>query len=334
MSVTIKDIAREANISYSTVSRALAGNPQVNEESRNKILKLANDMGYTPNALAKGLVTKSTYTIGLIITDITNPFFPEVAQGVEDCANRNGYQVFLCNSNWSVQREKEYLYKLYSSRVDGIVISPASDDLSHIVDSQFQVPIVFAAQKPQSNGCNYVTVDHFKSATIAVEYLVKLGHKKIAYIGGLLSTNSGIDRFNGYKSILKKYNIPMIANYIIHGGYTQASGYQFAKELLLLNQELPTAIVAGNDITALGIIQAIEEYGLKVPSDISVIGFDDISFASLDKIQLTTVYLPKYAIGEESMEVLIQKIQNPKDTEGKHRILEPKLIVRKTCRGL
>jgi len=333
MSVTIKDIAREANISYSTVSRALSGHPQVNEETRNNILKIANEMGYTPNALAKGLVSKNTYTIGLIISDITNPFFAEVAQGVEDCANRYGYQVFLCNSNWNVQREKECLYRLHSSRVDGIVISPASSDSSHIVDSQFNVPIVFAAQKPQSNGCNYVTVDDFKSSTIAVEYLVKLGHRKIAYIGGLLNTNSGVARFNGYKSTLEKHNIPVILNNIMHGDYTQASGYKLAKELLL-NHELPTAIVAVNDITALGVIQAVEEYGLNVPRDISVIGFDDISFASLDKILLTTIYLPKYGIGEESVELLIQKIQNPKDNEGKHKILEPKLIVRKTCRGI
>jgi len=333
MSVTIKDIAREANISFSTVSRALTGHPQVNEETRNKIIKLASEMGYTPNALAKGLVSKNTYTIGLIISDITNPFFAEVAQGVEDCANRYGYQVFLCNSNWNVQREKECLSKLYSSRVDGIVISPASNDSSHIVDSKYQVPIVFAAQKPEIHGCNYVTVDDFKSSTLAVEYLVKLGHKKIAYIGELLNTNSGMARFHGYKSTLEKHNIPIVLNNIMHGEYTQASGYSLAKELLL-NHELPTAIVAGNDITALGIIQAIEEYGLNVPKDISVIGFDDISFASLDKIQLTTIYLPKYGIGEESMELLIQKIQNPKDKEGKHRILEPKLIVRKTCRGL
>ena len=142
-----------------------------------------------------------------------------------------------------------------------------------------------------------------------------------------------MERFSGYKSTLEKHNIPIISNYIMHGEYTQASGYKLAKELLV-NQELPTAIVAANDIIALGIIQAIEEYGLNVPRDISVIGFDDIPFASLDKIQLTTIYLPKYAIGEESVEVLIQKIQNPKDNGGKHRILEQKLIVRKTCRGL
>jgi LacI family transcriptional regulator len=333
MSVTIKDIAREANISYSTVSRALAGHPQINAEVRNKIVKIAKDMGYTPNALAKGLVTKSTNTIGLILPDITNPFFPEVAQGVEDCANRHGYQVFLCNSNWSVKREKEYLYKLYSSRVDGIVISPASDELTHIVDSQFQVPTVLAAQKPQGIAYNYVTVDDFKSACIAVEYLIKLGHRKIAYIGGLLNTNSGIERFQGYKNTLEKNNIPIIPNYIMHGEYTQASGYQLAKNMLL-NHELPTAIVAGNDITALGIIQAIEEYGLNVPKDISVIGFDDISFASLDKIQLTTVYLPKYTIGEKSVELLIKKIQNPSDKFGEARILEQKLMVRKTCRGI
>lgn len=333
MSITIKDIAKEAKVSYATVSRALADHPGINHETKKRILKLAGDLGYTPNALAKGLVTKSTRTLGLIVSDITNPFFPEVAQGIEDCASRNGYQVFLCNSNWNLQREKEYLHKLYGSRVDGIVISPVSDDISHIEDIGLKVPIVFAAQKPKKDHCSYVVVDDFKSAVLAVEYLIKLGHRKIAYIGGLLSTSSGSGRFSGYKSAMEKHGVPLDTNYIMHGEYKQSSGYQMTRELLV-NQKLPTAILAGNDFMALGIIQAVEEYGLNVPKDISVIGFDDISFASLDKIRLTTIHLPKYTIGELCVELLLDKMQNPGSEEVNHRILEPRLIIRKTCRGI
>ncbi|WP_094548425.1 LacI family DNA-binding transcriptional regulator [Petroclostridium xylanilyticum] len=329
MSVTIKDIAKVANVSYATVSRALSNHPEVSDKTKKRIQDLAKAMGYTPNAIARGLVTKNTHTIGLIIPDITNPFFPEVAQGIEDCANRNGYQVFLCNSNWQLNKEKEYLKALYEKRVEGIVIGPVSNDVSHLLDTvNKNVPLVFAAYKPQIEECNYVATDDYKSAVIAMEYLIKLGHRKIAFIGGQHKV-----RLNGYIDILQKYNIPVMPSYIKYGQFKQESGYQMAKELLIEN-EIPTAILAGNDIIALGVIQAIEEFGLSVPNNISVVGFDDISFAALDKIQLTTVFQPKYKIGELCVEILLDKIKNPDNHKFVHKILEPKLIIRKTCKGI
>jgi LacI family transcriptional regulator len=333
MRVTIKDIAKVANVSYSTVSRALTGQPQIPEETRKKILKVANSMGYTPNALAKGLVTKSTYTLGLIVPDIVNPFFPEVIQGIEECATNYGYRVYLCTSNWKIEKEKECLHKLYGSSVDGILIFPASDDVSHITDSKINIPIVFVNHKPACPDCSYVAVDDFKSAILAVEYLLKLGHRKIAYVGGLETNGSNIERINGFKTVMGNYGIPIRPEYIVYGEYKQSSGYQLTKELLI-DRELPTAIIAGDDLLALGIIQAIEEFGLKVPKDISVIGFDDISYASLDKIQLTTICIPRYVMGETSVELLIKKIQHPEDAEVRSKILETNLVVRKTCRGV
>lgn len=333
MSVTIKDIAKAANVSYATVSRALSGHSEISDKTKKKIRKLAKEMGYTPNAIAKGLVTKNTKTLGFIVPDITNPFFPEVAQGVEDCANRNGYQVFLCNTSWKLEKEKQYLKALYGKRVDGIVVSPTSNDITHLVEAdRNKVPVVFAAYRPAIADCNFVATDDYKSAEIAAEYLLKLGHRKIAYIGGQQESCTNKYRLKGYTDVLKKHDISLSPSYIKHGAFRQQSGYQLTKELLIAN-DVPTAILAGNDIIALGVIQAIEEFGLDVPNNISVVGFDDISFASLDKVQLTTVFQPKYTTGELCVEVLLQKIKND-DQKPTHKILKPELVIRRTCKGI
>ncbi|WHH61009.1 LacI family DNA-binding transcriptional regulator [Petroclostridium sp. X23] len=333
MSVTIKDIAKAANVSYATVSRALSDHPEVSGKTKTKIKQLAKDMGYTPNALAKGLVTKNTHTLGLIIPDITNPFFTEVAQGIEDCANRNGYQVFLCNSNWNLNKEKEYLKALYGKRVDGIVIGPVSNEVSYLINERNgYVPIVFAAYKPLCEGCSFVVTDDYKSAVIATEYVIKLGHKKIAFIGGQEDNTTNQDRLKGYHDTLEKYGIPILPYYVRYGQFKQQSGYTLTKDLLIKN-DVPTAILAGNDIIALGVIQAVEEFGLHVPSDISVVGFDDISFASLDKIQLTTIHQPKYKIGELCVEIILDQLQDIK-SDPIQRIVEPQLMIRKTCKGV
>lgn len=333
MSITIKDIAKEAGVSYATVSRALSNHPEINEETKRRILQLADRMGYQPNAIAKGLVTKSSHTLGLIIPDITNPFTSEVAQGVEDYASQKGYQVFLCNCNWNVRREKDHLSRLRSNRVDGIVVMPISDDLSHITEHMSSIPTVFAGYRPIISESSFITTDDFRNSALAMEYLVKLGHRKIAYIGGPESSSVDIARFHSYRSILGKYNIPIHRRYIVHGQFDIRSGYEHGKHMLG-QQELPTAVLAGNDLVALGIIQAVEEFGLNVPADISVIGFDDITYSSLNKIQLTTVHQPKYEIGKRSAGLLIDKIQNPEDKKDTHVILESKLVIRKTCRGI
>lgn len=333
MSITIKDIAKKANVSYATVSRALSGSTEISEETKKRIIHLAYEMGYSPNIIARGLVTKSTHTIGLIVPDITNPFFAEVAQGAGDCAHQSSYNVFLCNSNWDIQREKESLSKLFSSRVDGIIITPVSNDISHIIALNEKIPIVFAANKPHNIGLSYVVTDNHRAASLATEYLIKLGHKRIAFVGGSKLDYGTSSRIEGYIDSLEKYNITVNPDIIMQGQLTSNSGYNLVKKILE-SSELPTSILACNDIVALGAIQAIEEYGLNVPKDISVVGFDDISFASLNKIQLTTVFQNKYKIGELSIKLLIDRIMNKDFEENNYHILEPKLIIRKTCKGI
>lgn len=329
----MKDIARAANVSCATVSRALSGKPGTCKETREYIKALAKEMNYTPNSIARGLVTKCTKTLGFVVADITNPFFSELAQGFEEQASKNGYGVFLCNTGWDLEKEKKYLKNLLSNRVDGIAIAPVSDEISHIMEIDKDIPTVFAAYRPHVKESSFVATDDSKSATMAVEYLIKIGHRRIAYIGGQANKNTNIDRFNGYRTTMEKHQIRIDNNYIANGEFSMSSGYNLAKKLLI-HQEPPTAIVAGDDLIALGVIQAIEEFGLSVPQNISVLGFDDISYASLYKIRLTTVRQPIRMIGEVCMDIILKKLKDPEENYHVRKIMNSELIIRKTCRGI
>ncbi|NLK68626.1 MAG: LacI family transcriptional regulator [Clostridiaceae bacterium] len=329
MAVTIKDIAKVAGVSYATVSRALNDHPEINVITKEKIKEIAQQMGYTPNAVARGLVKKNTEMIALLIPDITNPFYPEVARGVEDYARENGYCVFLCNTNWDEENEQKYLTILKERRVDGIIIAPVSTDtIDYVSDSKLDIPVVYIGSRVDCNKSNYVVIDDFKAGYMATEYLMKLGHSNIAFIGGHDKSTSHIDRINGYKQALKENRLEADINSIKGYSFKKESGYgTFLK--MVKNRKVPTAIVAENDIIALGIMEAAEKHGYDVPKDISIIGIDDIEFGSLPKINLTTVAQPKFDIGRKSADILLDLISGSADS--KQIILEPFLIVRGTC---
>ncbi|HBE80833.1 MAG TPA: LacI family transcriptional regulator [Firmicutes bacterium] len=327
---TIKDVAKKAGVSYATVSRALNNHPEINEETRKKIVKISSEMGYQPNAIAQGLVKKETKTIGLLIPDITNPFFPEVARGVEDAANMEGYSVFLCNTNWSEEQEERYLEVLMQKQVDGIIIGPSSERTGHI-KKVFHLgikPAVFISRIDYPNSTS-ILIDNISGARIAVEYLISKGHKKIAFIGGLKDAFSNQDRLLGYKNALEMNGIPINQDYILNGDFKRESGHQATQKVLQVNLR-PTAIFAANDMLALGAIQAIKEEGLVIPGDISVVGFDDIGFAALPEIQLTTIAQPKYDMGRLAFLTLLDQIKGGDSVINKRILLNPELIIRKT----
>lgn len=329
MAVTIKDIAKVAGVSYATVSRALNDHPEINEETKKKIKEIAKQMGYTPNAVARGLVKKNTNMIALLIPDITNPFYPEVARGVEDFARENGYCVFLCNTNWDEKNEQKYLNILKERRVDGIIIAPVSmDTYDYISENNEDIPVVYIGNRMEDSKASYVVIDDFKAGYIATEYFVKLGHTNIAFIGGHDRTTSHIDRINGYKHALMENGLETDINSIKGFSFKKESGYGTFLEMVK-NRRVPTAIVAENDIIALGIMEAAEKHGYEIPKDISIIGIDDIEFGLLSKINLTTVAQPKFDIGHKSAGILLDLISGSVDS--KQVILEPFLIVRGTC---
>ncbi|GAB6137253.1 LacI family DNA-binding transcriptional regulator [Halanaerobaculum tunisiense] len=333
MGLTIKDVAREAGVSYATVSRALNDHPDVNEDTKKRILKVANEIGYQPNDIARGLVNQETKTIGLLIPDITNPFFPEVARGVEEAAIEAGYNVFLCNTNWNKEREKHYIDALLQKQIDGLIMVPSSEELDHLEKLlNSGVKTIFISSFIRHLDFTSVIVDNISGAQRAVEHLIERGHENIGFIGAEEDRFDNQERLKGYKKALRANNIEIEQKYIKdqEGSYKRKSGYYLMKELLDLDL-CPTAVFNYNDLLALGAIQAIREEGLSVPEDIAIIGFDDISFASLPEIQLTTVAQPKYNMGQIALENLVEQIKDKEEKNISRRILlDPELIIRRT----
>lgn len=329
MAVTIKDIAKKGGVSYSTVSRALNNRLVVNEKTRREIQKLAEEMGYKPNGLARGLVTQKTDTLGLVIPDITNPFFPEVARGVEEEAAKYGYSVFLCNTDWDVKKEQRYLQALLSKRVDGIILASASEDSDYVIELvRGGLPLILVSRVMKQVDTNYVAIDNVKGAYLATDHLLNLGHRGIAYIGGPENLEFSRARYEGYLLALASKGIEINSRYIRHGKFKKEEGYRNTCELLKDPASRPTAIFAANDILALGIIQAARELGIQVPGELSVVGFDDIPYASYGEVRLTTVAQPKYAMGEMAAKLLLDEIQSGKKPQKKHIVLQPELVIR------
>ncbi|MCY6482913.1 LacI family DNA-binding transcriptional regulator [Clostridium aestuarii] len=328
MSTTIKDIAKELNISIATVSKALNDSYDISDKTKDKVRKTAKKMNYKPNAIAQGLVTNKTNTIGLIIPDITNPFYPEIARGVEEKLNEHGYNVFLCNSNWEVKREKKYIDLLISKQVDGIIL--AHSGMKSWSLENIDIPIVSVATKSGYKEENFVVIDDKKGGYLATKHLLENAYKKIMFIGGQNSIETNRMRLEGYKLALTEEGIELDETLIKNGDFTRESGYTLIKNSLKKGI-IPTGVFAGTDMLALGVMQAVREYGLNIPEDIGVIGFDDISFAQLPEISLTTIAQPKYNMGVIAAKTILDKINNK---EVDNTVLNPELILRKTTRKI
>ena len=320
-------------VSYATVSRALSGKAGVNEETRKTILAEAANVGYQPNAVARGLVTRKTNIIGLAIPDITNPFFPEIARGVEDAASELGYNIFLCNTNWSFEKEETYLRVLQERRVDGIIITPVSDEELY---RNIQIPMVFISRVPAEVNSSFVVIDNVRGGFLATKHLLETGYKRIAFIGGKSEVHVSAERLEGYKAALNRYKHSIDETLIVSGKFNSQSGYELAGKLLS-GPNPPDAVFAANDVIALGVLQSAKELGLNVPGEFGIVGFDDIPFAAYSQIQLTTVSQPKYQMGKIAAEICIGEIGDRAKSDIAHSaskkiILEPELVVRGTTR--
>lgn len=329
MKITIKDIAKEANVSITTVSRVLNNKPDVGDDTRAKILKIIEEMNYNPNSVARGLVMQKTHTIGLIIPDISNPFFPQIVRAVEDKAQELGYSVILFNTDNHLERERKAVELFKSKQVDGLIVSLSLGNekiLKNLKASNY--PVVQIDRSVLDHIYPLVSIDNKKSAYQMVEYLIKKGHKKIAHISGDLNTTTARERLSGYKKVLKDYEIEINEDYIIEGDYTQDSAYKDMQHLLELESP-PTAVFAANDLSAAGVYKALFDAGLRIPEDIAVAGHDDINLASLLKPELTTMRQPKYKLGERAVEVLLKMIDD-EEAEIEDQILNTDLIIRES----
>lgn len=324
-----------AGVSYATVSRAMNDSDQVNEKTRKRVLEICDSVGYSPNALARGLVTNTSNAIGLIIPNITNPFYPEVALGVEGEARSRGYNVFLCNSNFEPERMENYFKALVERRVEGLIVASVPDAARGFFDIyRRKMPVVYIGSRPADEECNCVATDSVRGGYLAAEHLIKLGHKRIVFIGGTRTSNSQIDKIQGFHLAMEEYGL--LAEVRLNSNYQfnkRESGYDITK-LLLKEANRPTAIMGSNDMMALGALEACEECGLNVPDDMSIIGFDDIPYASLPKINLTTIAQAKYQLGKLAVEMIFKLRENGLKNNCMKEILQPELIVRSSCKQL
>jgi LacI family transcriptional regulator len=327
MNTTIKDIAEETGFSYATVSRALNNKYGVKSDTRDLIIQVANNRGYTPNGIARGLVKRQTFSIGLIIPDISNPFFPEVARGIEEKAKKKGYSVFLCNTNYESDQEVRYLKLLIEKRVDGIILASGFRDATPLESLlPGSIPMVSLCTRYDNVKDSFVIIDNERGGFIATKHLIEQGYPTIGFIGTPGDGLSEGQRYRGYRQALEKFNIPFEDRFVFTGDMKRETGYRIIKRMIV-DQDYPRALFVENDMMALGVIQGIKESGLKLPDDIAVVGFDDITFAAFPEIGLTTIRQPKFEMGRLAADILLERIINGTQ-EHKKYILEPELVVR------
>ncbi|WP_243428255.1 LacI family DNA-binding transcriptional regulator [Clostridium rhizosphaerae] len=332
--ISLKDVAKLAGVGLGTASRVLNNNPSVTEETRNLVLNAMKELNYQPNAIARSLKMKSTMTVGILIPDISSAFYPEIVRGIEDVANIYQYNIILCNTDLDYEKEKIALNMFYEKKVDGVLF--ISNTICKDTMKKFEemnIPVVLIATKDENNILSSVTIDNEQASYDAVSYLCKLGHKKIAMIAGKFDDpNSGTPRIMGYKRALINNNIEVDEKLIYEGNYGYKSGYKNMKSILNGGQE-PTAVFCASDLMAVGASKAILESGLKIPEDISVMGFDGVEAAEFFYPSISTVRQPRYEMGAVAMR-LLTKFMNKEDVEEKNMVVSYKLVENESCRRL
>ncbi len=333
--ITIKDIARMASVSHTTVSRALNDKTRIHKETKEKILAIAREVNYQPNFIARSLVMKRTRTLGLVITTIANPFYIELAQGIETTAHGLGYNIILCSTHSDISIEKQYIDMLRSKGVDGIIFTSAHMGDPNIIGlAEEEFPIILVNRRTYDpvvmEKIDYVGVDNILGGFLAVEHLIKLGHKGIGIIGGSSESSVGFERLEGGKKAFSTYGLEEVPHFFIEGDFLKTSGFAGGMQFLKM-KEPPTAIFAANDYMALGAYQAITQEGARIPEDIALVGFNDIEFTAMKGIELTTIGQKKYEMGSMAVKKLVERIERKKAGTSEKVILEPELIIRKTC---
>ena len=334
--VTIKDIARQLQVSAATVSNALNNKPGVGKAARESILKLAKEMGYQPNYFAKGLVSRQSYAIGLVITNIADPFYPQLALGVQEKANASGYSTMLFNTDHSMENEKKIIEMLGSKGVDGVILSTVQQDDPNIeLLEDLNIPFVLVNRlilnPKKASRIDSVSLDNYGGAYEAAAHLCRLGHTHIAIIAGDMDSSTAIMRTRGAKEAFAEFGVIIPPEWFVICGYTKGNAFDATRKILD-RKERPTAVLAQDDNMALGVREAAFASGFKIPEDLALVGFNDISFSSLTGIELTTVRQDQYAMGMTSAELLINKLQHLDHPGISNQIVvETELVIRKSC---
>lgn len=334
MAVTIKDVAKKANVSISTVSRVINDSKPVSDEIRQRVLKVIKELGYTPNPVARSLVMKKSQLIGVIVPDISNFFIGEILNGVEEIGKMYDYDILLCNSYGELNQEIRYLNLLKSKQVEGIIFMTwnLKDEHKEFFE-KINIPIVMINRNTSHLNIPSISIDHFSAAYEMTKYLIDKGHERIALIRtGVENDVFGIDQYKGYAKALNENNIEIDDRLIKNGDFKLEKAYKCVEEMIQ-NNILPTAIFATTDYMAIGAMNALVDNGYKIPDDVSVVGFNDIKLASIYRPKLTTIKQPIYDIGAVAIRVIIKKIKGEEIDENLF-FLPHELIERDSCRSL
>lgn len=325
----MRDVAQRAGVSISTVSHVVNNSRAVSEGARYRVLQAMDELGYKPNALARSLRRRQTNSIGLIVPDSTNPFFAEVARGIEDASFDQNYSVILCNSDGDLDKQAIYTDLLIGRQVAGILFVAAGVSTELVEDlHRRRVPLVVIDREVPGVAVDTVLTNHYQGGFLATQHLIDLGHRRIACISAGSELSPSAERVTGYRDALKANGIAFDKSLVVRGDFQYESGYHATHKLLQRNSP-PTAVFAINDLMAVGCIRAVTERGSHVPEQISVVGFDDVRLASFSNPPLTTIAQPKREIGELATEILFARIHDL-DAPPRFERLETTLIVRRS----
>jgi LacI family transcriptional regulator len=302
---TIKDVARTAGVSVSTVSRVINNSGYVGTDTRKKVLEAMEHLGFRPSNVARGLVSGKTYTIGLIIPDISNPFFPDIARGVEDEAIENHYNVILCNSDWKVERERMYLSLLQQKWCEGVILVGSRSEETDLMETLRDIP--FVSIDREMTTAHSVWVDNVIGAYTATKHLYEAGYRRVVHISGPSNARSAMARLEGYTRAVKEFGLHDPE--VIESDYRTKGGFDAMTNILATREpDRPDAVFAGNDLMAIGVLQACEKFGLLVGEEIGVIGFDGIAASGYTSPSLSTVLQPGYEMGRRACQLLLDEI--------------------------
>jgi LacI family transcriptional regulator len=329
----IHEVAKRAKVSTATVSRTLNKPGTVDPETAKRVWKAVKELQYLPNTTARSLVSGSTRILGLIVSDITNPFFPEVIKGLEDVAIREGYEILISSTNYDLARMAVCVRRMLERKVDGVAIM-TSELEKHLIDEldRRNVPMVFMDVGPVTANISNVRIDYQQGINEAVQHLLALGHRRIGFLSGPLDLKSARVRRTAFLRGLARFGVIEDERLVEAGNHKIDGGLQAMTRLLALS-EPPTAVLASNDLTAFGAMRAVRMVGLRVPEDVSIIGFDDIQLAEFTEPPLTTVRLPRSVLAERAFEALTTHINAKKTgspTRGAEYLVGTELVVRGT----
>lgn len=331
---TIKDVARLAGVSTTTVSHVINKTRFVAEATQEKVLEAVKELNYAPSAVARSLKCNTTRTIGMLVTQSTNLFFSEVIDGVESYCYRQGYTLILCNTGGIYEKQRDYIRMLAEKRVDGILVmcSDLTQELSEMLESHADIPKVIMDWGPEASKADKIIDNSELGGYLATKYLIDRGHKDIACLSGHLNKLACQERIAGFRRAMAEANLEVNDNWILEGNFECDTAVLAADKIIAMDK-MPTAVFCFNDTMALGLMSRLQQKGVRVPDDISVIGYDNIELAEYFSPPLTTIHQPKRRVGKNAFEILLERI---KDKEHERRIFEmhPEIVERDTVKDL